>query len=914
MPGGELRPRPAPVRVGSAGSLPQVRASPSAVALSTLSLTPSPSRRRTGLMSITAQSRFSDEQDGLSDAAWAHRSASDALGQSLSGMLSRESTWRPSSRAATATGVGIGGRTSSHARSLRPVASVQDFRRQQHEIQERSGATSSSGPRPPSRLGASCPGPSTPTRIENSAQDWLWEQLAARLEQSQVDATGTTPARTGGRGRLAAGAGGSTADVSVISGDAVTLEKESAAMSKALQEELRLVDSSLDSMFKSLRMENFSATGADEERLEREREAERQRKLAEQREMRKREQAARAPAHKVKLKIERSRDFPESNAAKVPLQTMEVQGGKGVERVTLVDLRAVWNKCTQMGGAISVRSLLEAQKIKDKWQRSQSWSRRPNHTLTSVSSCGGLSHSGTLRLPQGSPFDTGLSEEGALLDALQESPGITDNGTPDGSPQGSPQRSPQGTPFSKTTILRTPGTAGSRVSFLQAAERMDRARTLPPRSSRLSVTPNMTPQRSKGSVAVPDSAGSSVRRPSRRLTVGSGAAASKTPVRQEGGAQKQQRVRHLWVVLQASSKWLLLQRIIRSRHQASKVVKHWITNMGEWARLRKSVKRMVDAVKMLQQRARSFLTLKKKRTDGLERMWQTIEDKHLASFFNTYAKKMAQERVGEQEAQLANSRTRDQAKIRRQLDEFHASGEHAFKAADHMDWKNYRIPPKERKLMIRRYYMEQLRKRVRSQSSLTACVHELISAQRDLVSYLNSYGSGEDFRPYMRKVLETGEQITQEEAGTVAANWWSMSEQVVLELIGISAKMLSQSEQEPFLGHPANKDLPGNPLYCRTNLNSFRMCNVDVRNPRKKLAASSKPQEGGTPSTARAPTDAVRRSGATTVVASESEDKREERREDLEDLFRGFTPRLRAITDQQQQRYLAKKIGKLDAT
>merc|ERR1712072_660155 len=58
-----------------------------------------------------------------------------------------------------------------------------------------------------------------------------------------------------------------------------------------------------------------------------------------------------------------------------------------------------------------------------------------------------------------------------------------------------------------------------------------------------------------------------------------------------------------------------------------------------------------------------------------------------------------------------------------------------------MDWRDYRIPVKDRKAVVTRYYMIHLVRRMRSRDSLQSTVSQLVKHQKELVDFLKSFGA-----------------------------------------------------------------------------------------------------------------------------------------------------------------------------
>merc|ERR1712039_763938 len=91
-----------------------------------------------------------------------------------------------------------------------------------------------------------------------------------------------------------------------------------------------------------------------------------------QRRARKKEQEAKDPHRKVALRLENKRRFEEDALGKagIPMSQVEVQGFKGRETVTLVDVRQLQSRCLFLDeGTHDVREMLDAQRREEQQRR-----------------------------------------------------------------------------------------------------------------------------------------------------------------------------------------------------------------------------------------------------------------------------------------------------------------------------------------------------------------------------------------------------------------------------------------------------------------------------------------------------------------------------------------------------------------
>jgi len=131
------------------------------------------------------------------------------------------------------------------------------------------------------------------------------------------------------------------------------------------------VESIMDDLGKSLRMEHLTS-GGQEERARRERELRRKELEEAQRRARKKEQEARDPHRKVQLRLENERRFrdEESDRLSIPMSKIKVQGQSGRKQVALVDVRQIQSRCLFLDeGTHNVGEMLCSQKRNEKQRR-----------------------------------------------------------------------------------------------------------------------------------------------------------------------------------------------------------------------------------------------------------------------------------------------------------------------------------------------------------------------------------------------------------------------------------------------------------------------------------------------------------------------------------------------------------------
>jgi len=302
-----------------------------------------------------------------------------------------------------------------------------------------------------------------------------------------------------------------------------------------------------------------------------------------------------------------------------------------------------------------------------------------------------------------------------------------------------------------------------------------------------------------------------------------------------------------------------------------------MVDMGEWARVRVAVKRFNRAVRTMQKISRDFVVVKRKRMEVMEKVWQTVEDKQLSWFFKTYAKKIMKDMVDEIEKEIETASAREKVELRKELAERNTVGGPQYS----FDWTRYRLPAHDRRLAISRFYMATLRRRVQAESLTMDRLRAIMDTQREIMGYLKSYGTETDVKPYLRSVLQGLDEIGQEDTEFKnVPNWWVLSDDMALDLIAVTARGMTQVD--PYHGHPANKDLPGNAMFAKATAHAKTGSHGVI----ESLSRSQKKPMGkpGAQPEAKAKAESMPKVERTTPV-------------DLEDLFSRFTPRLGAITE-----------------
>jgi hypothetical protein len=85
-------------------------------------------------------------------------------------------------------------------------------------------------------------------------------------------------------------------------------------------------------------------------------------------------------------------------------------------------------------------------------------------------------------------------------------------------------------------------------------------------------------------------------------------------------------------------------------------VREFLETVGEWARVRLSMSRLKNNIKILQRACRNFLATKRKRVDLMSKEWQRVEDIHLAAHF----KELAEKTIQEEKQKVVDAKAREQ--------------------------------------------------------------------------------------------------------------------------------------------------------------------------------------------------------------------------------------------------------------
>lgn len=613
---------------------------------------------------------------------------------------------------------------------------------------------------------------------------------------------------------------------------------------EAFQADAKELDRQIEEISRNLRMESFSA-GAQDARLRAEREEARRAKEAELRRARKKEQEARDPKKKVVLRLENKRrfGFEESTEAKIPMTAVEIVGATGKSQVSMVDVLALKNKCKFMDHKASVPEMVEVARAEERHKRSATSS------IRSLSASGTASSSFQAMSSSSRPLSTMSYQERhrrvaearhanfaeSLVFKIGRMRSTLDSPLPYGfdvhvaknkGDSSGDDWTDEEQPPSRLTIVKASDSGlfpPEKVDALQAALKQQLLHKNQKGAGRRrssiadpAVLAKMITQISGSqakpclaeirTVIAPEASPEGMERPAPAA---------------EPAAPEQPRGRSHWVSVRAAAKVIGLYVLAKRRIVSQEIVKAFLVARLQWAAARQCLKRLSGSFKVFQQCFRSFMAKKKRRVAAMEKDWIRFEDQSLASYVRNCARVLAEEKKRESERRSgSDSKRRAKGKEASMSDSQRSSME----AAANTDWRLLRIPVRERRAVISRYYTFILKKTIRTRTRFLEAVQTALSLERafDQSFRLGNEDRGSDHntpkgdRPYSEGGSPSGKEnharpsicvsVAPEDGPVV--DFYTLTEDLVLSLVALTAQSLEQLD--PFQDHPANKDLPKN--------------------------------------------------------------------------------------------------------
>lgn len=271
-----------------------------------------------------------------------------------------------------------------------------------------------------------------------------------------------------------------------------------------------------------------------------------------------------------------------------------------------------------------------------------------------------------------------------------------------------------------------------------------------------------------------------------------------------------------WAALRAFARWLSVLREVRGKARAALVCAGFLKSIVEWREIANSMRKSLGSIRTLQLKCREHLQLKAQRLEILKQEWNRVEDKHLQRFFKMYVKQILKEQIDEPKEDTSgkgrphyskgHSSSPTHGKEDKKKDLYKGMMESIQAGEMSADWRPFKIPGKVRMAVLSRYYIASLKKRVRLEATFINTTKTVMRCQKETRIFLDAWGA----KPSEQKVTTKAADI--ELLVDAPSKFWLMTEETLLQLIGLAAQWLSQ--EAPFNEHPAFKEMHGNTMYC----------------------------------------------------------------------------------------------------
>jgi hypothetical protein len=494
-----------------------------------------------------------------------------------------------------------------------------------------------------------------------------------------------------------------------------------------------------------------------DERVE-EAEEERRRLQREQREKMKRNMKARDPKHKVAQKVESRRNYEAgTDGTSVPMVTVSVQGVRGPERIPLVDVHSIRSRCKRLSSTCSVESLLKDQQVRDEEERQEA------QMLKEVKE----------DVPQGS-LHLQLSFKERCLKARTQKRALH-VGAMIHKIESMRSMCPEG-------VLERYTAKSSNSGFNQGQDGLESMRSSVQLTRQERIWNCDSTKSLKGLIE---------EEPARKSLLHSATSLCKT----------REKARRCWAIVRAFVIFFVQCLLLVKRRNAALMVQSVMRQLGEWSRVKLTMKLVIKDVRKIQGYCRGFLELKHHRCELIQKDWQRFEDVHLSKFYKMYQELIVAE--AHQKAQDQRSRRPSRAG-----DIFDTS--RSVKAPA-INWKQFRIPPVYRKQVVGRFYMARLRRHVRAKANVVELFRSALERQRDMVKFLSSFGADTS----NIGIGSTDEGIVRNAAAAPSSSrfLWRPTEEEVLNMIALAVQDLQCACVLPFRDHASRKDIKGNVMF-----------------------------------------------------------------------------------------------------
>jgi len=700
-----------------------------------------------------------------------------------------------------------------------------------------------------------------------------------------------------------------------------------------LQETANL-DHRIEDMSRAVRFDHLEGSKS-EEKARQKRDEARKQKEAELRSARKREQEARNPQRKVALRLENKRRFEQETLEdpSIPMIKVEVPGSHAV---SVVDVRMLRSRCRMMGEGTNVRQMLETEKNREKQDRCMSLMR----SLRSATSSPEF-------LSTELPSEQSYEDRRERVKAQQQANHVNNiiqklancrNRLPYKLPyrfavQTSNTPMAPGTPSGQRLTIMAPSSPRPGVEAHVAevlAERFAQptGQHNAPDIAEMPLLPRRQTVRQPEVQKLMGELGRNVvkEEAAERKSVFTKRRQS-VDHRQRADASKvaaaRVRLRKRWAVVRAACKVFMLRALILRRRTAIGLVKNFLAELGEWARMRSSIKRLMSSIKVLQKTCKNYQATKRQRCEVMQRQWERVEDQELTKYFRMYSQRIAREmreqitpaspsqgsKHSPNQSGQTGGRARQNSKLsagffsdRRkeflQMVEFNIEN-----GKLNIDWRAYKIPEKDRWATITCFYTMQLKKHVRSKSSFLAAVKARVDNEKEMIHFLKMFGANET------QVREFRNSAVSE---VTPPDFWQMSDETVKELIALAAQDLVN--EKPFQEHPCNKDLPPDKT-ARSNSVSSEAGSLATSSTSARERAAARLRRLDLPGRmvslgrlAKKP-EKTRQKEQPEGPEPQEDTARAPSKLSIEDLFNRFTPRLREISDVQAMKSRASRAS-----
>jgi len=719
------------------------------------------------------------------------------------------------------------------------------------------------------------------------------------------------------------------------SGLGPTSESVQLIPSEVFNDDLRDLQERMNQMHKKLTTDSGGKTAAEAKRQAAE-EAERKRIEDEQRRLRKKEQESRTPKKKVALKVQAKRLYGiDDEKDKVPMISLTVEGKDGPEMVNVVDIKCVQSKCMMLEVRnASVADLVEHSETRRKiGQLKLLASSRPGTTDD-----GTASWSSSMVRPVTHEERLRRCKERREADEIQKTLGHI------ATMRGGDKHNGFGEIAKQAKMARKMQASMGSDGEESPNEAFDWAKSLGVRGGNL-----------QGLLTVVETkkvAHQGKRRPG-TATLRKKGPATLAVKDQATDDEAKKAARRRLAIFKAAVKCFCLFREVQSRNKSMMLVTSFMSQFGEWSRMKMAMKKTMKSVRLMQAAVKEFVHNMRKRTKIMEGVFMRVEDTELQRYFTALTQLIIKEQqkkvIGRLGSKNCGSMTRlmeggdisdsqmagVSRKQKKALEEFKMFGQMADTGVG-LDWKQFRISTEDRQKLLRSYYTYRMRKKVRFKEQFANMLHELVQSNRDLQEYFRTFGA----ETTTTKGLLHDPKGPEDQQSTKyqPTGFWHLSEGTAVLLIGFAAECIGGSDSKhPMYEHPANQDQLANrfrpvvleekkagaPRGCQTRggqKGDAVLAGVAARVDRALIRRDPAASRGQTKdlSSRRASTASGADGGGVAADAAAATDSNPAEESNpsgaqvvtrqigvpsLEEVFERFTPRLREIVEDQAQRY-----------